>query len=271
VWLGLQGARAFARFNGIGIGFPQSSKPGRKYASQAQIEGHSLTLFWDKALGAVQFHLLTMDPGRWHTWTRIRDGSYEAGTIYVNERRGKLRLTVTYQKPVHAANVQEKLRARLQLRETVLQLTATRVADEIGLDHAVGALNRFRARREDLERRRASCGNSRAPWGFRKGWKVDQDVLSRLTRRRLQFQKDQNHAWTRRIASRLMKWGCGVVEVEIVEKAEIAGHPWNWHEFKQFLQYKVEEIGGKVVILEQDHESALDSDTLVDAEKGETV
>lgn len=250
-WLGLQGARAFARFNRIGIAFPQSSDPKKKFASQAKVDGHRITLTWDAILGPVHFHLLTMDPGRWRTWQRVIDGAYDIGTIYLNEHKGRVKLTVTYQKPTRSEEVYREHVASLKVAGNDLVIAGA-VEDTVSMDHAIGALERFRARKQNLEARRASCGNSRAPWGFRQGWRMDQDVLSAVTFRRSNYVKDQNHAWTRRIASRLLKSHCGTVEVRIPNKLEIAGHSWNWSQFKMFLEYKVGEIGGNVIVVKDD-------------------
>jgi hypothetical protein len=239
-WLTLQGARDVARFNGMGIGFPQAT-------AHPKLEDHAIRLTWDREVGEVEFKLKRLDSGRWGVWSAILSGDYTAGTLYLNERDGKLRITITYSKAVTVSDVDPARVLLVEFLADRIRLSTSGDTDEVMLDHAKGALARFAMRRANLEARRASCGSPKRPWGHRKGWLADQAVLSALTARRAGYVKDQNHAWARRIADRARQWRCGRVSVTLPADGLMHGQSWGWGQLKQFISYKVEELGGEVV------------------------
>lgn len=242
-WLVLQGARRLAEFNRLGIGMPRAT-------ARPQLDGHTLTLKWDHALGAVTFAVPRLDGGRYHVWKALRDGKegWSLGTIYLTERDGKLFVTLSHARPAVAAEVDPERSCVVTFVEqpetwlTIAGPDGATTHDAVSAVEAIAWLARMRARREELERRKAACGNPRRPWGHRRGWLAAQDVLSRLTLLRTRGVGDRSHAWTRRIVSRAVAWRCG--NVVMGETGDLLfGHPWNWSQFRVFLRYKCAERG----------------------------
>jgi hypothetical protein len=236
-WLTLQGARGMARFNNIGIGFPVlTAKP--------KMTNHTIRLKWDRAVGEIEFKIKRLDHGRWETWKSIVSGEYSAGTLFLNERKGELRITVAYQKPAASPDLIIGKTLQVEFLSDRICMSSRGDTDEVMTTHAVGALGRFEMRKKAIEARREACGSVFQAWGHRNGWHKDQDVLSNLTRVRSAFLTDQNHAWSRRIADRVRQWRCGKVNVVLPE--DLSGRTWPWHQFKEFMTYKISELGGVV-------------------------
>ncbi len=261
-WLALQGARGPAQFNWRGIGFP-------RLTARPKLEGHTLTLNWDHDIGPVVFNLPRLNGGHYYIWKALRDGlpGWKLGTLYLNEKDHKLKVTLSHDRPATAAATVDPARV-CQLRftdesETFLRMLGPDGAasyDSWSAAAAVGRLVQLKVRRDELERRRAACGNPRRPWGHRRGWLENQDVLSNNTRQRDLMQKDYAHAWSRRTVSRLLQWRCGKIQVEAWPTATITlangstrvipalfGHPWSWTQFNLFLKYKANEVGIEVL------------------------
>jgi hypothetical protein len=68
------------------------------------------------------------------------------------------------------------------------------------------------------------------------------DIFSRLSLARERGVQFRNHAWTRRIVTRALAWGCGRIEIEGLPK-DLADQPWKWAQFTEFLRYKGSEHG----------------------------
>lgn len=245
-WLALQGARGVAQFQRRGIGCPVAT-------ARPKLAGHTLTLKWDRAIGPVVLALGKLDGGRYYPWKCLRDDTpgWKLGTVYLNERAGRLFAVLSYSRPAVAADVDPQRVCAVRWSDTpaaFLQIVGPdgmTTADSLSALDALGWLVRLRVTRERLEARKAACGNPRAPWGHRKGWRANVDVLGRNTASRELQQRDANHAWTRRIVTRARDWRCGVIRLR-EPAAELFGHPWGWHQFKEFLRYKATECGIEV-------------------------
>lgn len=247
-WLALQGARGLAQFNYRGIGFPRAT-------GRPKLDGHALRLKWSHERGEVEFSLPKLDGGRYHVWRSLRDGDegWALGTLWLNEREGRLRATISYSRPACAANVETGRVCRVSIREPGEQFIAiagpdgAATYDTISGVEAVDWLRQMTARKVELERRKAACGNPRRPWGHRRGWLAAQDVLSRLTLQRERGVADRNHAWSRRVVTRALSWRCGTIRVEgMPGTSELSGYPWKWQQWKEFLAYKAGEPGIEV-------------------------
>jgi hypothetical protein len=245
-WLVLQGARNITQFNRRGIGFAVArGKPVGCTPAH-----HRLELRWDHDIGPVVFQVPKLDRHRWLIWRNLvnQENGHEFGTLYLNERDGLIQATITYKKPAQETEVDPGRTC------TVTFGTGDKFIEIQGPDHSlylsdaevVAWLKRLEARRIALEKRRAACGNPRRPWGHRKGWLATQDVISRLTKQRENGQKDRNHAFTRRIVDRAFVWHCGRIEVGPFP-ADLSGKPWQWAQFRMFLNYKAQEKGIKIV------------------------
>lgn len=243
-WLTLQGARALAQFNGIGIGFPRAT-------AAPKLEGHTLTLKWDHTIGPVEFNLGRLErDGLFRVWKNLRNETpgWKLGTIFLNERDGKIIATISYEIPVVARvpDLNRELRVVFggDAEKTIFKLVGPDgegTFDTIGGEEALAWLNKQRIHRNDLEGRRASAGSKRRPWGQRKAFEHAQRILSNLTIERERRQKDTNHAWTRRVVSRAIQWNCGKIVLQELPEKDIHSHPWSWYEFKEFLKYKCSE------------------------------
>ena len=239
-WLILQGVRGVAEFQRVGIEFPQAT-------ARPKLLARSIVLRWDKELGEVEFHIGGLDNVSWHTWSQIRSGSKPAGTVILNECKGQLRATISYAKPEEAVSLEPTQILHVSLAGQLLELAGPDGAlDVIGLNDAIGVIEKLRKQTTMWEARKACTGNPRRPWGNKKAWSATVVHLGRVTLNRTRFVTDQNHAWSRRIATRMRSWGCSKV---IFKKPEgLAGHPWNWSQFQEFLRYKAEEIGGSLAV-----------------------
>ncbi len=244
-WLALQGARGIAQFNWRGIGFPQAT-------GRPKLDGHGLRLKWHHERGEMYFALPRLDGGRYRVWKALRDGEegWNLGTLWLNERDGALKVAISYHRPGTEAQVDPARICRVKIGEpgefflNIAGPDGATTFDTISGVEAVGLLRRMFTRKQELERRRAACGNPRAPWGHRKGWRAAQDVLSRLTVERERCVADTNHAWTRRIVTRAIAWRCGTIVVEgFPAEAELAGLPWKWSQWRDYLSYKASECG----------------------------
>jgi len=245
-WLALQGARGIAQFNWRGIGLPTAT-------AKPRLVGHSVFLNWDKGLGEVEFHLPNLDGGRYHVWRSLRDGSegWKLGTLYLNERDGKIKIVATHERPDKTDDLDPERVCRVQFQEypgllTIAGPDGALTYDSIAGESVKAFLDAALQRRIALENRRAACGNPKRPWGHRRGWLANQDVLSRATLNRTRTVADYNHAWTRRIVTWAAAWRCGQVELGPLPE-EMFGHPWQWSQLVANLTYKVEEIGGQLI------------------------
>ncbi len=237
-WLVLQGARGLAWFRGVGIELPQAT-------ARPSLEKHSLRLSWDKTIGPVELHIGKLDPGRWYTWRQVLDGTWPAGTVTLNERDGRLRVSVSYHRSIdpEVLDVERVLRVHVTEAGDALALVGPdgeTTYDRISLEDASGMLKRLAAQRSVWEGRRGAAGSPHRPWGNKKAWKATQKHLDRVTLLRERYVTDCNHAWSRRLASRAVSWRCGMVEVT---PSEIGGATWAWDQFRQFAKYKLHEVG----------------------------
>ena len=242
-WLALQGARGIAQFNWRGIGIPVAT-------GRPKLERDLLALKWDHEIGSLTFKLPRLDGGRYFVWKNLRDGSdgWELGTIYLNERDGKLKVTMTYTKPASVAQVDPKRVCRVKLvadKETLLRIVGPDGAatyDTIASADVLAWLVRRRQQKELREAERSACGAPRRDWGRRKGWNCAQRIIAKLTLRREQGVKNHNHAWARRIVARATAWRCGRIEINKVPD-DLAGYPWKWQQLVDFITYKSQERG----------------------------
>jgi hypothetical protein len=240
-WLALQGARGVAQFNRRGIGIPQAT-------GRPKLDGYTLVLKWDRELGSVTFKLPRLDGGRQYVWANLRDKSegWKLGTLYLNERDGRIKATVSYSKPAAAASVDPSRICQVKFvadEETLLLIVGPnreQTCDTIGSADVIAWLERHTSKKHHHEAARASCGSPSRPWGYRKGWKANQERVNRLTRMRENQVKTLNHNWARRIVSRAVAWRCGKIEIEGPPE-DLAGFPWNWSQFRDLLRYKAEE------------------------------
>ena len=242
-WLALQGARNVAQFNWRGIGCPLAT-------AKPVLIGHALILKWDHDIGLVTFSLPRLDGGRYHVWRALRDGTddMKLGTLFLNERDGRIFATISYSRPANLQNVEVDRVCKVTFGDepaSFIRLVGPdgeQTTDSISGMEADAWLRQLSVRKAALELRRAACGNPKRPWGHKKAWNGVQDVLSRCTLNRARGVSERNHAWTRRIVSRAVAWRCGTLEIAEYPD-DMFAKSWPWTEFGTFLAYKAKEVG----------------------------
>lgn len=244
-WLMLQGARQTARFQRVGIGFPVAT-------ARPKLDGHKLILRWDSEIGTVEFRVGTLDPHAYSVWSALRDKEegWKLGTIYLSERDGGLRATITHTILFDMKGPDEARVATLAMNgdpEAYFKLAGPgHQSDTISVVGIVAWSKELAAQTEKRKRELASFGSSRRPWGNRKGWLRARDLLGHITHRRSQWQLNHNHAFTRRIVNRLENWRCGTLKVEKWPEQSLLTEPWSWSQFQSMLKAKCEESGIKM-------------------------
>lgn len=247
-YLVMQGARGLAMFQHIGIGMPQTT-------ARPKLHEHKITVKWDHEIGEVDFVIKNIDGGRYWNWKNIRDKTegWSAGTIYLNERDGKLFFIISFDMPDKKEELVSDRTMIVEFngedRENFITMHSEEKrfsGDKISAEEAVCWLSGLNARREALEHRRAAAGNPRRVWGDAKIFKGVQKIIDTVTATRDNGCKTRNHLWTRRITECARRNKCGSVVVVNTPEREMFGHPWGWHQFETFLKYKIEEIGGKI-------------------------
>lgn len=237
-WLALQGTRGIAQFRRRGIGISSNGGP--------KLHEHTLSLKWDRVIGRVDFKLPRLDSGRYYIWQHLRDGAegWSLGMVYLSESDGKLRAVITYHRPEDLRPIEVDRQLLVTVGETPDRfLTLAGPGGVVELDEISGCsvvawLGVMKARQKELEDRVGACGNPRAPWGFNKSRRKNQEVRSRVTKQRANGVKDHNHAWTRRIVTRAVYWRCGTIKVVPAVAETLFSYPWNWTEFFACLKYK---------------------------------
>lgn len=247
-YLTLNGARDIAFFNRIGIACPRlTAKP--------KFEEHSLFLKWDHEIGEVEFKIPKLDGSRYHILRNLKENTdgWQLGTMYLNERDGKIFVTVSYSCPDKTMEIDRSRVLSVSFTddyEKFIKITGPEgVAnyDTISAVEAVAWLDELTAIRKKLELRKSATGNPKKPWGSAKQWKAVQERLSHNTESRENGIRSRNHLWTRRIVTRAQSWNCGTIAIINLPEA-MFGRQWQWYQFKTFLEYKISELGGVCVV-----------------------
>lgn len=249
-WLALQNVRGLAAFRFTPIGFP-AAVLRRNWA-----QDHGVRLEWDREIGRVMFSIGTLDPGRWRRWQQIVSGEVPHGTVLLNERDGRLSLTVSYQIASTPMDLDADRQIRIHLTEdgSALSLVGPdgeRTYDRIELCEAVAWLTRLGKQQRAWEARRGACGSPCKPWGEPRRFRAVVRHQNRLTRCRENGMHGRNHAWAKRIATRAGDWRCGRVLLELADDATLSGHSWGWANLADKIRYRLQAIGAEL------HEVAL--------------
>lgn len=245
-WLVTQGARALARFMHIGIGFPIAT-------ANPKMDAHTLSLKWDSTVGPVSFIIPRLDGSSYFIWKNIRDkvDGWEPGTVYLNERDGKIFAVLSYKCPFKNEKVDLKKELVVEFpedRNTFITIHGPKTfsGDVLSSEEAIGWLNELLQISEVYKMRLSAVGNTHKKWGDTIAHNALVKRLNNVTERRTNGQKTRNHLWTRRIVENAIRTGCGTIILKGFPERELFGHPWSWYQFKNFLEYKMNEIGGRV-------------------------
>jgi hypothetical protein len=248
-FLTLNGTRDIARFNHVGIGCPYlTAKP--------KVANHQLLLKWDYEIGAVEFKIPKLDAMRYHVLKNLvnKIDGWKIGTLYLNERNGKLFIQLSYSRPDKKVELDESKVLNVDFTDDQEQFI--KISDPAGqytsktisAIEAIGWLDELSAIRKRYEKRKAACGNPRRPWGSRKQWNGLQKRLTNNSTRRANGIQTRNHLWTRRIVDCAILWNCAIVTINKIPD-KLFDRDWKWYQFKVFLEYKINEIGGRCVVV----------------------
>lgn len=245
-WLLLQTARTITWFHHIGIGFPLLT-------ANPKIENHVITLFWDTNIGPVNFIIPPLDSSSYYIYKCIREKieGWKPGTIFLNERDRRLHILLTYSCPVKKENIDKHKKLFVEFTNQInafITMYGERAfkGNIISAEEAIGWLLELKKIQECYDNRKKAAGNPNKPWGFKIAYRAMKQRISNLTNRRKNGEKDRNHVWTRRIVDAAVRNECGTVIVKNIPSGELFGEPWGWYQFKNFLEYKMNEVGGKV-------------------------
>jgi len=247
-WLTIQGARNFPKFNKIGIGCPPAT--AHPFLNNKDVE-----LLWDNGIGPVSFHLCKLDGGRYSIWNRIRDKADGWGvkTVYITEKDNKLYLNISYERPdpITAIDVNKVMIVRVNPGQINNYITASCdeerfYAEKIDITDALNFLDKI-----DIVQNRYKVQKNSIKWRRTMG-RIVQQKISHQTLKRKNGQTVYNHIWTRRIVNHAIRTRCGIIDFEVPELT-MEGRPWGWYQFKTFLDYKMNEIGG-ILITQEDKE-----------------
>jgi transposase len=246
-YLTIQGARAIAKFNNIGIGMPFAT-------AHPKLHEHKIEVGWDHTIGTIEFVIPKLDSARYYVWKSLRESTegWKLGTIYLNERDNKVFLQMSFERPDIDKNIDLEKTLNVEFvpeaQNFICVYTGERnESDKIAFDETLQWLDEIRIVQERYESQRKSCGSKRAKWGNHKAWAAIQKRINNLTSRRENGCKSRNHLWTRRIIENAIRHNAGTIKLHNVPERELFGHPWGMFQFKSFLKYKIEEIGGKLI------------------------
>jgi hypothetical protein len=247
-YLTIQGARAIAKFNRIGIGMPRAT-------ARPKLHEHKMELGWDHEIGAVEFTIAKLDSARYYVWKSLRDGDegWKLGTIYLNEDDGMVFLTVSFERPDIVKNIDTEKILNVEfvpeIENFICIYTDTRnEADKLSFSAALSHLDKMKLLGEKYLNQRKSCGSEKPKhWGNKKAIRSIQKKSLNLRERRTNYCQTWNHLFTRRIVENAIRHNAGSIKVLNLPEREWFGHPWGAYQFKQFLKYKIEELGGKLI------------------------
>jgi len=236
-----QGARSLGFFQRIGIGFPQAT-------GRPKIEGHTITLKWAHDIGEVAFQVGRLDAGRHYHFKCLSEKleEYKPGTVFLTEHEGKLFVSLTYSMPekTKALVPDRVMELRFGTAPEQFMLFSGQTISAAGIIAQLGRLkNQSLAYKDEL----AAHGNPRKSWGNKRAYESTSKKLNNVTMQRTATAKNQNHLWARRIVDEAIRNEAGILKVSDLPKKEIFGYPWDFSQLKSFLEYKMTEVGGKVI------------------------
>lgn len=254
-YLVLNGARSFGRFEHIGIPIKNTVPKMSK---------HSMFIKWDSEIGEVEFKLGRLDGGRHHSWKNVRDKSagWKLGATYINERDGKIFLTMSYTAPDKEAKADSEKTLTIYFNDESKDMyincegSDKLQGDKISVTGIYDHLIDMQYIADRYAKQKESAGNPRRVWGSRKFYKAIQNRITNITKRRELFLKDTNHLWSRRIVDNARRWNCGTIVAVNMPEREMFCQPWNWGQFKFDLEYKAKEWGATVKYVTQEKQDA---------------
>jgi len=250
-FLVLNGARNFAQFNRIGIPIKNT---------EVKFGDRSLIMKWDFKIGPVEFRIAKMDASRHYKWRNIQNGAWKLGTVYINvDSDGKLFLLVSYTQPIEDRQLDSEKTMMVSFSddpELFINCSGQKSfeGDVISVFEAINGLSSILSTAQKYEKCGVSAGNPRKVWGSKKIYSGVTKKMRKLSRRRSNYVQYRNHLWTRRITDNAQRWNCGKVVVVNCPSGEMFEHPWQWYQFRQFLEYKLGEIGSSVSFVEVEME-----------------
>jgi len=250
-WLTLNGARGIGQFKRLGIACPVATARPKLYNNKIRLK-------WDYEIGEIEFTVPKLDRGRYLIWKSIRDQEYKLGTIFLNEKDNKLRAIISYEMPSKGTlkpNKNKILMVKFNDNpENFIKMSIDNKGkvhnnvDTVNITEAVNWARELKIQQNKFLSHRRSVSNSRFSWGSRKILKGIKKRQNNITARTENGKKYRNHLWSRRIAQRAEKFNVGsVILIDPPEntlfKDSVNETPWQMYQLKQFLKYKLDEIG----------------------------
>ena len=186
-----------------------------------------------------------IDKSRWSIWTRIVSGNLKIGTISLNERDGKLKLSIPYYVEPRgtlddsrtlevAFNSEQDEFIKCIIREGQKGFSVDLARREkLSCLEALASLDRLSAQRDKHDKRRRSCGNKG------KAYRSATEKLGRITKQRTNTTEYWNHLWSKIVTKIAERWDCGKIQVFDIPK-DLFGRSWPWASFVSKLQYKAD-------------------------------
>jgi len=133
----------------------------------------------------------------------------------------------------------------------VVHLTQGKQKFALAANDVIADFDRYTRQRVYWEEYR----DSRRRW-TRRLRKPAAEHINALAGARLRRMRDANHAWSRQVCQRAFSWGCSKIKVFKFPDGAAHGltgdkaYSWSWSQFMQFLQYKAEEKGIAIEVVE---------------------
>ena len=248
-YLCLQGARDIAFFNHIGIACPQAT-------ARPKLFEHKISIKWDHEIGEITFGIGKLDGARYGIWKSLRDSAddWSIGTVYINERDGRLLLGVSYTCPDRAKELDVDKKMYVEFSDNFDNYILCYTDDkwEGRPISARGAIE-YLFEMEQIYKKYALQLAAYDRRLEKKHRGTIRERIHRYTVRREGGVKDHNHIWTRRITEFAQQKCAGEIIVINLPVETLADYPWRWYQFKTFLSYKIKEIGGNVKFVDIDN------------------
>lgn len=248
-------------------GFRFSEMPIPNKDASISTEKNGVRLKWNFDVDKVEFRWLgarkksggrKLDPGRSYTWHKLSTKEWKMGSVYLNERDGKLKVRVTYHEPERQSVVDESRVLEVAYdpdnKDKFLSIKLVKggktLLDDIKHRElsALAALDRI----DDLETRarstlykRSACGSKVGGSGLKSAARHYDGRRERITKQRTNVVKNWNHLWSSRIILLCKNNRAGSLVVSGLP-AKLFERPWQWFQFKEFVKYKAKADGIKV-------------------------
>lgn len=256
-YMALNTARRLPRFQNLALPL--------KLGRMLKIDGHTLTVE-TRRKEPYRFRVCELDSSRWWTFKAAAQGLHGLslcdGHKLIEGKHG-FRLVLAYRieakpsKKSKAGRVMEvgfstaaEDLIQCRLREGHKSTTDEKRNRKVSVLAALDILDRLRTQQDKIDLLRRACGNrtdARNRTGSRKAFKHMAQRGERLTLQRTEVVKHWNHVWSKHIVTEAV--GMRASKITLISVPEdLLARPWQWHQFKMFVQYKAKTVGIEVEV-----------------------